>query len=380
LRLPTRAAQEGALPRWSVGGAPAPRVRLSRPARRYAIVAVAALVVAGASGLAVALTAPGPSAFQVRTSYLSQAKPKHSGRIVITSASQFRKAMKKAKAGETYEVRGNVEISGTFNGWNRVIRGGVVNVIFDKGAGFVGGKGRDNASVFVHRAGGWRIWGGRISNPTGGGLRFYSLPGPFTWTGFVVRDTADTGVAVYPVDGDITHLTLVGSSGSSSQNLDYDPHEEKGTGLHAWNLADATGGYVSDSTFAADTVDQATGAAVEVQTDRIGSNVVLYARARHLGFALPGTSWTGDAKSQVAGNVVQLWDEGGKAGSLDIRYAEGNDIQGRILDTNGCSGDLSAVKLEYGRATGPILQNPLVSKVAYQAKNGLQLGDVQPLP
>ncbi|HXH95963.1 MAG TPA: hypothetical protein VNH40_02025 [Gaiellaceae bacterium] len=316
----------------------------------------------------------------MRTAYLSQPKPKLSGAIVIHSAREFRLAMRAAKAGQTFEVLRNVRIDRTFAGWNRVIHGGVVNVVFDPGAGFVGSPKPDHAAVFVRGSGGWRIWGGTITNLVGGGLRFYSLPGPFTWTGFVVGQTADSGVAVYPVGGDITHLTLVGRSGSSSQNLAFDPHQEKGTGLHAWNIADANGGYVSDSTFATSSVDQATGAAVEVRTDRIGSNVVLYASARHLGFALRGTSWTGDAQSQVAGNVVQLWDEGGKAGSLDIRYAEGNDIQGRILDTHGCSGDLSSVRLDYGRAAGPILQNPRLSRVAYLTKNGLRLGEVQPLP
>jgi hypothetical protein len=338
------------------------------------------LVAVAASSLVTASAASRSSGFEVRTAFLSGLKPNLSGAVVIRSERQFRRAMRSAKAGQTFEVLGNVRIHRTFTGWNRVIRGGVVNVVFDPGAAFVGATKPLGAAVFVRGSGGWRIWGGRVTNPYGPGLRFYSLPGPFTWTGFVVDQVADTGVAVYPVGGDITHLTLAGRTGSSSQDLAYDPHMEKGTGLHGWNIADANGGYVSDSTFAADTLGQATGAAVSIETDRVRSDVVIYARARHLGFALPGTSWTGDAQIQVAGNVIELWDVGGKAGSLDIRYAEGNDIQGRILDTNGCSGDLSSVRLDYGRATGPILQNPLLSRVAYQGKNGLRLGDVQPLP
>jgi len=111
------------------------------------------------------------------------------------------------------------------------------------------------------------------------------------------------------------------------------------------------------------------------------SNVVVYARARNLGFALPNTSWAGYATEQVAGNVVQLW--GGSAiGRLDVRYVEGNGIEGRMLDTHGVypGADLSQVTIDYGRATGPILQKQLLGKVAYETAGGLFLGDCLPLP
>src|SRR5262249_2558072 len=139
------------------------------------------------------------------------------------------------------------------------------------------------------------IWGGTITNPGGGGLLFYSLPGPFTWTGFRVRNTAGGCVGVLPVDGNIERLVLEGQAGTATQSLSLDPQAEKGTGIQAWNIADANGGLVERSTFAAGVVDQATGAAVEIDTGHIGPDVIVYARARHLGFALPGTSWSGNA-------------------------------------------------------------------------------------
>jgi hypothetical protein len=288
--------------------------------------------------------------------------------------------MASATAGQTYDVLGTVKIPGEFMGWNRVVSGGVVNVVFEPGAGFTGGAGAQLPAVWLKNSGGWRIWGGSLSNPNGGGLLVYAMPGPFTWTGFSSGQTATTGVSVLPVGGNISNLILAGVSGSSSENLAYDPHLEKGTGLHGWNLADATGGLVQNSTFACDVLNQATGAGVEIETDRV-SNVVVFARAVHLGFPLAGTTWSGYAKSQVAGNVIQLW--GGSApGTLDIRYAEGNDIEGRIVETNGVSSgaDLSRVSVGYGRATGPIIKSPMLSKVAYAIKGGLKLGDALPLP
>jgi hypothetical protein len=327
----------------------------------------------------VAATTSTPT-FESQTAYLNTPKPDLTNAIVISSASQFVSAMASATAGQTYDVLGTVKITSQFMGWNRVVPGGVVNVVFEPGAGFTGDSRAQYNAIWLKDSGGWRIWGGTISNPNGGGLLVYQMPGPFTWTGFSIGQVAASGGAVLPVGGNISNLTLAGVAGSSTQNLAFDPHSEKGTGLHCWNLADNGIGIVQNSTFALDCLNQATGAAVEIETTRV-SNVTVFARAKNLGFPLPGTTWTGDAKQQVAGNVIQLW--GGTApGKLDIRYAEGNDIQGRIVETNGVSAgaDLSQVSVAYGRATGPILQNPLLSRVAYAVKGGLKLGDVQPVP
>jgi hypothetical protein len=317
--------------------------------------------------------------FDSETAYLIGHRPNLARAVKVGSLRAFNRAIARAKGGQTIDVLGNVRIPGSFSGFNHVVRHGTVNVVFQRGAGFVGGKAAEPA-VFLNNSGGWRLWGGTISNPGGNGIRVYAMPGPFTWTGFSVTNTGDTCVAVYPVGGNIDRLVLKGVAGTADPSLAFDPHGEKGTGIHAWNIADATGGMVENSIFAADTRDQATGAAVEIETDRV-ANVVVYARARNVGFALPNTSWNGDAIEQVAGNVIQLWG-GSAAGRLDIRYAEGDQIQGRMVETNGVyqGADLSQVSVDYGRATGPILQNPFLSSVAYEVSGGLYLGDCLPLP
>ena len=84
---------------------------------------------------------------------------------------------------------------------------------------------------------------------------------------------------------------------------------------------------------------------------------------------------------------MQLWG-GTPPGALDVKYAEGSDIQGRIVESNGVSGSasLSQSTVEYGVATGAILGNPLLSKVAYSlidaggVSDHLRLGSVSPLP
>lgn len=321
---------------------------------------------------------PAPT-FDSETAYLDRHRPSLENAVKVRSLRGFNRAIARATGGQTIDVLGNVRIPGSFSGFDRVIRDGTVNVVFQRGSRFVGGD-QAKPAVLLENSGGWRLWGGTISNPDGDGLRVYAMPGPFTWTGFTVRNTGDTCVAVYPVGGNIDRLVLDGVAGTADPNLSFDPHHEKGTGIHAWNIADAGGGVVENSIFAADTRNQATGAAVEIKTDRV-ANVLVYARARNLGFELPNTSWHGYAMEQVAGNVIQLWG-GSAAGPLDIRYAEGDGIQGRIIETNGVyeGADLSQVSVDCGRATGPILRNRLLSRVAYETIGGLHLGDCSPLP
>ena len=313
--------------------------------------------------------------FASMTAYLDTPPPHPRRPVRVASAAGLARAVARARAGQTIVVRGNVVVPGEFTGFNRVIRGGVVRVVFQPGVRFTGGGGPRLPAVWIRGAGGWRIWGGAISNPSGVGILVHATPGPFTWTGFTVTATADTCVAVLPAEGDVTGVTLAGTTGTAGPDLSLDPHAEKGTGIHAWNIADATGGFVRDSTFAASVVDQATGGAVQIDTSHIAGKVTVYARARHVGFGIPGTSWDGDAKAQVAGNVVQLWGST-PSGSLALRYLEGSDIRGRILETNGIESgaDLSRVSVDYGRISGPILLNRgLWSRRAYALVGGIRM-------
>lgn len=331
-----------------------------------------------AFGLAVHHVAPpGAPTFASETAYLD-APPARSAHVVrVTSAGAFVRSVERARAGETIVVSGRVVVPGEFTGFDRAVHGGTVDVVLGPHVTFGGGGAEALPAVFVDHAGGWRVWGGRIVNPTGGGILVYASPGPFTWTGFHVTRTAGGCVSVLPVGGNVDRVVLAGVTGTARPDLALDPHGEKGTGIHAWNIADATGGVVEHSTFAADVVDQATGAAVQIDTGQIGRDVTVYASAWRVGFALPGTSWDGDAQRQVAGNVVQLWG-GTPPGTLDLRYVAGGDIAGRLVDTTGVSpgADLSRVRIGYARVTGPILRNPLLSGPAASGTDGIRLGAI----
>ncbi|MDX6481706.1 MAG: hypothetical protein QOG85_2216 [Gaiellaceae bacterium] len=290
----------------------------------------------------------------------------------VSTASAFTAAVAAAGPGDAIVADGSFAIPGEFTGFNREIGGAGVTVLLGPHVRFTGGE-ENLPAVFVRGAAGWRISGGTVTNPNGGGILVYAMPGPFRWTGFRVRNTGGSCVSVFPVGGDIRGLVLAGVTGSAHPDLELDPHAEKGTGIHAWNIADGTEGVVSDSTFAADVVGQATGAAVEIDTGRIGANVRVYATARNVGFAVPGTSWQGFARRQVAGNVIQLWGDS-IPGTLELAFVAGADIQGRLVDTTGVAegADLSGVHVGVTRALGPILENPLVTGPPVELAGGMQ--------
>ena len=163
-----------------VGSASAERGFASISHTRHAVSSVAATAASVATGDA----ADGPRAtFDSETASLDAPLPDLTSAIVVSSASAFESAVADAQAGQTIEVLGGVRIGGSFGGFNRVIKGGTVNVVFDPGAGFSGMGGRNNPAVFIKGSGGWRVWGGSISNPDGNGILVYAMPGPFTWTG-----------------------------------------------------------------------------------------------------------------------------------------------------------------------------------------------------
>jgi hypothetical protein len=343
-------------------------------ARKELLAGVAVLLAAALAVGARELTRPSPAVSPPHVTRHHAPPPLFSkGREHrVTSARAFTEAVEHARPGERIAVIGDVRIGGEFSGFDRVVPNPGVDVVFGPHVRFTGGR-ANLPSVFVRGAGGWRIWGGTITNPSGDGLLLYALPGPFRWTGFHVRSTAGTCVSVLPVGGDIDRVDLQGVTGSARPDLELDPHSEKGTGIHAWNIGDADGGLVENSTFAADVVDQATGAGVQIDTSRIGGRVVVSAQARHLGFAIPGTTWHGYARRQIAGNVVQLWG-GTPPGTLDLRSVEGDGIQGRLVDASGVSegADLGRVHIGVARSIGPILESPLLSGAPVQLADGMQ--------
>jgi hypothetical protein len=131
------------------------------------------------------------------------------------------------------------------------------------------------------------------------------------------------------IGGPVDHDDFQGTISKVGQNLSWDPHAEKGTGLHGANLWDAnTTGNFTNNRFAFYAHDIPTGACVEFGNDQptsLATGNVLYLKC---------VNETEVALSQTGGSALQLWGDTNTLG-LDVKYLEADNTQGRALDNQG---------------------------------------------
>lgn len=189
----------------------------------------------------------------------------------------------------------------------------------------------------------------------------------FQWVGFTAHDGNADGLDLIPGYGDIGPFVMKGTLTHNGLVISGDPHQEKGTGIHACNSADG-GHNLGDpsvrSTLALQIFQQPTGAGVELGMEGNAiQNLDLYLYADTIGLPLsqpsnPGPTWLGYAQSQVAGNLLQLWGNTSFQ-SVVVKYAEGHNLQGRIIDTNGVeTANIGGVTVAYARAYSCCLSAP----------------------
>jgi hypothetical protein len=297
--------------------------------------------------------------------------------IVVSTTSAFWNAWNNIQPGDEIDVHGvtftgEAVFSKQLSDW--------AEVHFDSGTTFTGTPGSNLPAAWIKACQHVRFYGGTLTNPTGGsGVTIYDSS-YFTWWGFVIHDTANTGLFVQGINTVNDHLDLKGEIYHWGLNLALDPHAEKGTGLHGANLADAKYG-VRDSRIALYLHDGAVGAGVEAggssSTDGFWNNTV-YLWCQNL---------TMVATSQVAGNCIQLW--GDNVTGNHFEYIEAENLQGRPYDANGMySGQsLTTDTVDYGRGSNTNLNPHLASTepaipadMSWDTRDGSNFGDVAPQP
>lgn len=229
-------------------------------------------------------------------------------------------------------------------------------------------------AVFLHDSSNLRIYGGEMTTPNGGagGILVQGNTHDVTWWDFVIHDVGGTGLSMFPTmpnGSDVSTIQRCSFRGEVSrwgQNLAWDPHAEKGTGLHGANLADVhntttnNSGVFVDNTVALYTHDGASGAGIEIgesagtgsQPGDLHGNTI-YCKAVNL---------TKAATQQVAGNTFNLWGDVPYT-NLVIGWAEGENLQGRVVDGQGISSksvSSGQVTVQHGRHQ-TTNQNPALS-------------------
>ena len=271
--------------------------------------------------------------------------------IDVASASALKSAIANLQPGDlvkataAFTVSGETVISKQLASWAVLDLGGYVTFEYSGGSNL--------PAVYLNDSSYLRIYGGiATTDKTGGGGILSHGMNHVLWWGFRVHDTGGTCVSMFPASdgGSIDHVDLQGEMSQCGLNLAWDPHAEKGTGLHGANLEDNGQYPFHDNRFAFYVHDEPAGAAVEYGSagPNVGYANTLYLKAINL---------TDVATQQTGGNGLQLWGVTGLG--LDAKYIEVANAQGRAVETGGMysGASLAAVTVEYGRASNTNL-NP----------------------
>ncbi len=291
--------------------------RVGGRARARLVILAGLAAVAVAAAIAPLGHSDSAGAYEQATAYTRQRSFAAARVVEVSSPRQLARALFRLRPGDLVEARSPFTVSGGFGIEN--IRLSSPAEIDLSGVSFTGGPDAD-AAVQLTNDSNLRIYGGDVSNPKDYGILVYSTD-DVRWWGFTIHDVGGSGLAMFPVDGDIRADDFAGAIRNWGNNLAIDDHEEKGTGLQGAILADARGSYVFDNNrLALDESDGPTGSGVEIG-DSDGSEIAgntLYLRVRHL---------TMRPTTQFAGNGLQVW--GASRVGLTVPYLEASDLQGR---------------------------------------------------
>jgi hypothetical protein len=299
----------------------------------------------------------GTETYQRAISYTRTRPSFRPTRIVrVSNASQLRAAISNLRAGDLVKATAPFTVASA--------RGPALTIsarlsaraeIDLTGVSFVYTGGRQEDGVHIGNAQNLYIFGGNISTSDTGGvcLRVYGSQNVLWW-GWKVHDCGASGFQAQAIGGPVDHDDFQGEISKVGQNLAWDPHAEKGTGLHAANLWDAaTSGAFTNNRFAFYAHDIPVGACVEYGNSQgIATGDILYLKC---------VNETEVAKTQTGGNALQIWGNINNTtkATLDVKYLEGDNLQGyAYLDSGLSSGvDASGITIEYGRASNTN-QNP----------------------
>lgn len=186
--------------------------------------------------------------------------------------------------------------------------------------------------MYVKQAQHLQIIGGDLSTAdTGGTCLLVQWASQVLWWGFTAHDCGGSGVGVFNTLAASDHLDLEGDITKIGQNLNYDPHAEKGTGVHGAILWDSgTTNAFTNSRFAFDVHNTNYGACVE-----LGNSAVATASGNTL--IAQCDSNPCKATTQTCGNGLELWGDTSSLG-LDVKYIAVNNYAGAAIESALSSG------------------------------------------
>jgi hypothetical protein len=322
-----------------------------------AIVLGALMAVAGASyGIDQALTTS-TSPYDQAISYTKTRAAFTPVRTIdVTSAAQLKSALESLRPGDL--VRATADFTVSSNRYDALViksrlRAPAVIDLTGHTVKFVYSGTKDYSAVWLDDPDNLRIYGGDLSTSDTGGACLTDHGGQhITWWYFTAHGCGGTGASFSGGQAPTEHDDFNGTIWKVGQNLTWDPHTEKGTGLHCVNLDDHNLYPFQNNRFAFSCHDIPTGAAIEYGASQrahpkpVGNTIYLLA-----------VNLSDVAKYQTGGNGVQFWGVNGQ--SADIRFIQVENAQGYALWDGGMNAgtNLKGITIEYGRASNTN-QNP----------------------
>lgn len=264
--------------------------------------------------------------------------------ISVSGAAALKAAISNLQPGDLVKATSSFTVAGETIIAKRLSSAAVLDLT---GVSFVYSGTSNLPAVWLNNSSHLQIYGGDLSTSDAGGSCLLDYGSQdVLWWGFSLHDCGGSGLAVFTTGAAVDRLDLEGTVTKVGQNLAWDPHAEKGTGLHGAILWDAGTTYPFTNTrIALDEHDIPVGACVE-----IGNSAAAVASGNSL--ILRCVNETEVSTTQTGGNGLQLWGDTSSL-DLDVQYIEVDNAQGRALEAGGVySGQrLSGVTVEYGRAS-----------------------------
>ena len=292
--------------------------------------------------------------------------------IRVRTASQLLAAIANLRAGDSVRATQSFTVNGITVIRNRLDSPAELDL---SGVHFVYSGGANHPALWLDNASHLYIYGGDLSTAGTGGNCLTDHGSQYVlWWGFTAHDCGNTGFSAQAIGGPVDHDDFQGTIWKVGQNLAWDPHSEKGTGLHGANLWDAnqTGNFTNNR-FAFYAHDIPTGACVEFGNDQPASQAtgnVLYLKC---------VNATKVAQRQAGGNALQTWGDTNTLG-LDVKYLEADNLQGYAFWGGGVypGQNLHGVTIEYGRASHTDLNPRFAGRSPWDRRYGVAYGRVRP--
>jgi hypothetical protein len=228
---------------------------------------------------------------------------------------------------------------------------GAAEVTFDAACKFQGGAGKYLPAIWFKHIDRLRFLfdpACEITNPLDGPGILWSGGSGGVYDGFNVAKCGTHATAAMPTTAHFDGNFMRGTVADWSLVPDLDNHPEKGTGLHGMLTSDANAGYVfRNNTVVLSTTGSALGGSLLEIGD---SDAKLTPYGNKLW--LDAMNLLQDAKTQTAGNALNLWDY---VGSLDVLWIGAKNLHGKAVMAG--SGTFAGIKIDAGHAVG-CCQNP----------------------